>query len=174
MGNLTGKKVLMVLAAKDFRDEEFFKTRVALQANGAVIVNTSKDVEEATGTMGGKARIDLPLNEVKVDDYEAIVFVGGSGAAGYFKNRKVLNIARLAVEKNKVVGAICIAPSILANAGVLKDKKATSFSSEKKNLISQGASFIGSNVVADGNIVTASGPESADAFGKRLAKVLAK
>jgi len=174
MGNLTEKKVLVILAPKNFRDEEYFITRVALQANGAQIVTVSKGVEEATGTKGGKVKIDFELDEVKPDDYEAIVFVGGKGAAGYFKNKKVLDLARDFAQKDKVIGAICIAPTILANAGVLKGKKATSFSSEKSNLLSKGAKFTGVEVQQDGKIITASGPEASDAFGRKLAEVLAK
>lgn len=174
MGNLTEKKVLVILAPKDFRDEEYFKTRVALQANGAQIVTVSKGVEEATGTKGGKVKIDFELDEVKPDDYEAIVFVGGKGAVGYFKNKKVLDLARDFAQKEKVIGAICIAPAILANAGILKGKKATSYSSEKSKLLSKGAKFTGAEVQQDGKIITASGPQASDAFGRKLAEVLAQ
>ena len=173
MGSLTGKKVLVVLAPKDFRDEEYFISRVALQANGAQIVTVSKGIEEATGIKGGKVKIDFELDDIKIADYEAIVFVGGKGAAGYFKNKKVLDLARNFAEKEKVIGAICIAPTILANAGILKGKKATSYSSEKSKLVSKGAKFTGAEVQQDGKIITASGPKASNEFGKKLAEVLA-
>jgi protease I len=172
MGLLTGKKVLMILAPKDFRDEEYFKTRVVLQGNGAQVLTTAQGVEEATGVLGGKAKVDLSLDKVVVDDYEAIVFIGGPGAQSYFTNKKVLALASRAVGLNKVVGAICIAPSILANAGVLQNKKVTSFSSEEKNLKQKGAKFTGKDVEVDGEIVTASGPQVAEAFGQELVKLL--
>lgn len=174
MGNLTEKKVLFVLAPKNFRDEEYFISRVALQANGAQVVTTSKGVEEATGTKGGKVKIDFELAEVKPKDYEAIVFVGGKGAAGYFKNKKVLDLAKDFAQKEKVIGAICIAPVILANAGILKGKKATSYSSEKSALLAKGAKFTGAKVQQDGKIITASGPEASNDFGKKVAEVLAQ
>ncbi len=174
MRSLNKKKVLMILPPKDFRDEEFFKTRVALQANGAIAISTAKGTEEASGTLGGKARIDLPLDKVVVDDYEAFIFVGGRGAAEYFKDKQILELVRQAAAKKKLLGAICIAPSILANAGLLKGKKATAFPSEETNLKSKGAIFTSSAVQVDGNIVTASGPAAAEEFGRKLAEVLAK
>lgn len=174
MGVLTGKKVLMIIAPKDFRDEEFFKPRVALQATGAKIEVASKNIDEATGMLGGKAKIDLDISKVSVEDYDGVVFVGGTGATSYFNDAVVLKIAKEAVEKEKVVGAICIAPSILANAGVLKRKKVTSFSSEADNLKSKGASYTGEAVTADGKIITASGPEAAEEFGNKLVEVLSR
>lgn len=173
MGVLSDKKVLMVIAPKNFRDEEFFKTRVVLQSDGAQVVVASKTTKEVTGMLGGKTKPDVNLSAIKIKDYDALVFIGGSGTTVYFKDQKVLDLAKSVADQDKVVGAICIAPSILANAGVLGGKKATSFSSEKENLESKGAKFIAQPVVADGKIVTATGPQAAEAFGQKLVEVLA-
>lgn len=174
MGILTGKKVLMVIAPKNFRDEEFFKPRVVLQSEGAGVVVTSKTTEEATGALGGKVKPDINLSQVNVQDYDAIVFVGGPGSSVYFNDQQVLDLAKEAVGQNKVVGAICIAPSILANAGVLQNRKATSFSSERGNLEAKGVNFVDQPVVVDGKIVTATGPQAAETFGQKLTEVLSQ
>jgi len=71
-----------------------------------------------------------------------------------------------------VVGAICIAPGILARAGILKGRKATVFPSEIEALKRNGAFYTALPVVIDGRIVTASGPEAAEEFGKALVKTL--
>ncbi len=172
MGSLTGKKAMMGLSPKDFRDEEYFKTRVALQAAGAQVSTAAQGVEEATGILGGKAKVDLDIDKVVVGDYEAIVFIGGPGAKSYFNNRQVLALASKAAGANKILGAICIAPSILANAGVLKGKKVTCFPSEEKNLKQKGAIFTGREVEIDGKVVTASGPQAAELFGQELVKLI--
>jgi protease I len=172
MGKLSGKKVLMVLAPKDFRDEEFFKTRVALQAAGAEVLTAAQGVEEALGVLGGKVKIDVDLAAVNLQDYAALVFVGGTGAQVYFNQESVLALVRGAFAQKKVIGAICIAPSILANAGILKDKKVTSFPSEEKNLVAAGAHYTGQAVEVDGRLVTANGPQAAEAFGEKLVAVL--
>ena len=71
-----------------------------------------------------------------------------------------------------MIGAICIAPVILANAGVLKGRKAVCFPSIKASLTQKGAIIVNQNVVQDGNIVTATGPEAAGTFAKTLANML--
>lgn len=173
MGTLTSKKVAMIIAPKDFRDEEYFQPKVMLQAQGVEIhtIADSKE-EEATGMKNGKAKIDTSLDKASAAKYDGVVFIGGLGASKYFNNKKALALAKEAAKTGKVIGAICIAPSILANAGVLSGKKATCFSSEKKNLKSKGAQVVNKPVVVDGKIVTAQDPEAAMEFGKKLVEVL--
>jgi len=173
MGNLTGKKVLMVVGSKNFRDEEYFQPKVVLQAAGVEIVTVAKtNEEEATGIKGGKAKIDKLLNQVKAKDYHGLVFVGGQGSKTYFRDKKAWDLARDFNKSGKVIGAICIAPVILANAGLLKDKKVTVFSSEEKKLKTKGAKVSRKPVEVDGKIVTAIGPEAALAFGQKLVNAL--
>lgn len=168
----SGKKVLMVVAPQNFRDEELIEPKTILEENGISVEVASKGVGEAVGMFGAKALIDKDINEVNVDDYEAIVFIGGTGASVYFNDQTALNLAKTAFERGKIVGAICIAPSILANAGLLTGKKATAFSSESENLTARGAQYTGEAVTVDDKIVTARGPEAATEFGKKLAEVL--
>ena len=77
-----------------------------------------------------------------------------------------------AVEAGKLVGAICIAPRILSEAGILNGKKATVYSSEAGVLRANGAIYTGKDVEVDGKIVTASGPHAAEQFGNTLVKLL--
>jgi protease I len=86
----------------------------------------------------------------------------------YFDDPVAQNIAKEAVRENKILAAICIAPVILANAGVLRNKKATVFPSEKETLINAGAQYTGKDVEVDGNIITASGPQAAEKFAATI------
>ncbi len=72
----------------------------------------------------------------------------------------------------KVLGAICLAPVTLANAGLLKNINATAFSSALNTLIKKGANCTGKDVEKDGLIVTASGPSAAKEFGVVLMEAL--
>jgi len=165
-------KVLMVVAPQNFRDEEYQKPRQILEQAGFEIEVASKGVSEAVGMFGAKARVDKDITQVNVDDYLGVVFVGGTGAAVYFEDQNALNLAKNAFEKGKVVGAICIAPSILANAGILEGKKATVFFSEKESLTTKGVQYTGELVTVDGNIVTANGPGAVEKFGKKIVENL--
>jgi len=164
--------ILLIVAQNGFRDEEYFKPKQILEEAGYKVVTASFQAGIARGKLGGTTQADIALKDVKVDDYAGIVFVGGPGAADYFADKVALNIAKEAYEKDKVVGAICIAPGILARAGILKGKKATVYPSELDTLKVKGANYINRPVVVDGKIVTANGPDAAESFGKELVKLL--
>lgn len=172
MADLTAKRILMVIAPNNFRDEEFQRPKAVFEDLGAQVTVASKGVKEARGMLGATVQVDIDLSQVEMRDYQALVFVGGSGAEVYFNDPLVLNLAKTAASQNKPIGAICIAPSILANAGLLKGKKATAFSSEASNLSAKGAIYTAAKVVQAGKIVTASGPEAARDFGETIAKII--
>ncbi len=170
--DLTGKKILMVVAPQDFRDEEFFEPKEIFDEAGAEVVVSSRGVLEATGLLGGKAKIDKDLSEVKAADFDAVVFIGGGGAAVYFDEPLALNLAKTAFAAGKVVAGICIAPTILAKADVLQGRRATAFASEKDVLEAAGATYTGESVTVDGQVITARGPEAATDFGQAIVKAL--
>ncbi len=166
--------VLFIIAKISFRDEEYFEPKEILEKAGIKVVTTSSSMGEATGMLGGKAKIDTTIDKINVNDYVAIIFVGGSGAEEYFNNKIAHKIATDAVSQNKILGAICIAPVTLAKAGVLKNKKATVFSSEQNELKKYGAICTNNGVEVDGKIITAAGPKFAKQFGEKIKELLKK
>ena len=171
---MSGKKVLMVIAPENFRDEELLHTKEELERARANVTIASTKTKQARGMFGATVDPDLELEQVKVDDYDAVVFVGGVGAATYFSHDRALSMARDATEKGKKVCAICIAPVILANAGVLEGKRATVWNGEYKRMLEDGgAVYVNKAVVVDGNLITAVGPQAAREFGRTIAKQLA-
>ena len=124
-------QVVMVIAPQNFRDEEYFVPKKIFTASGIKVLTAASTKDECTGMFGGKVKPDLLLTEVKVPESVAIIFVGGNGARIYFDNPQALSLAKETITEAKILGAICLAPVILAKAGVLKDKKATVFYSEK-------------------------------------------
>jgi protease I len=171
------KKVVLVVAFNDYQDIEFNQTKKALEDEGVQITVASLKKGEAKGVLGGKILIDKTLEEIDLNEYDGLVFIGGPGTTQYFENDKALSLAKEAVEKNKVLGAICIAPVILAKAGVLSNKKATVWSSfiDKsfiEEIKKENAIYLDQDVVVDGKIVTANGPSSAKKFGQTIAELL--
>jgi protease I len=169
-----GKKVLMVVAPENFRYEELFDTRNELEKAGieVKVASTTKGIVRAMFN-AGTVRPDFTLDEVEVENWDAIVFVGGTGCQVYFDNEQALSLARAAAEKGKKVCAICIAPVILANAGLLENRKATVWDDVFKEMLeNKGAKYVNKSVVVDGNFITANGPEAAKEFGRTIAKQL--
>ena len=172
MKKISGKKILMVIAKNKFRDEEYVEPRKALEREGAIITVASSSGEMSTGMLGLKVKPDLLIGDVKEEDYDGIVFVGGGGASEYFNDPAAHRLARGFFDHGKLTSAICIAPATLANAGVLQGKKATSFPSSEEALRAQGAVVTKQDVVTDGVIVTGVGPGAAKKFGEKLVDVL--
>jgi len=171
---LEGKSVLMIVAKQKFRDEELAEPRAILRTAGAKITIAASALGESVGMLG-RERVtpDIKLDQVDPTGYDAIVFIGGQGASEYWNDRTAQGIATRAYEAGKVVGAICIAPVTLANAGLLKGRKATVYRSEKGALVKGGASYTGASVEVDGRIITADGPTSATEFGEAIRDALA-
>ncbi|MEM2289438.1 MAG: DJ-1/PfpI family protein [Candidatus Hadarchaeales archaeon] len=170
-----GKRVLMVIAPENFRDEELFDTRSELEKAGIEVRVASTSKGTAVGMLGGRVRPDLRLEETNARDWDAIVFVGGVGCQVYFGDENALSLAKEAAELGKKVCAICIAPVILANAGLLENRKATVWDGEFRRMLEEkGAKYVNKSVVVDGNIITANGPGAASEFGRTIAKELAK
>lgn len=180
MENSTNKKVAFIIAFKDFKDEEYFKPKEVLEKNKIEVVTVSSSKGQALGKDGGDTSVDILLDELKIEDYQAIAFIGGSGARNYIDDPRAHKIARETVEAGKILAAICIAPTILAKAGVLKEKQATVIYSDPldrsaiKILEENGAVFVNKPVVRDGQIITANGPAAAEEFGNALVRALAK
>lgn len=169
---LQGKKALIIVAAEGFQDREFSPTYELLIKLGATVKIACSRKAPARGKFGLQLQPDLLIAECQAADYDAVVFIGGPGATEYFDNVQAQALARAALANGKILGAICIAPAILARAGVLKGKKATVFPSEEDQLVSQGAQLVKQNVVLDGKIVTAPGPQAAQDFAEALARLL--
>lgn len=164
---------MMVIAPENFRDEELFYTKEELERAGAEVTIASSTTGEARGRLGARVKPDLKLDRVKVDEYDAVIFVGGTGSEVYFNDRRALSIASEAFRKGKVTCAICIAPVILANAGVLKGKRATVWNGDYiEKIESKGATYTGKPVEVDGKVITANGPQAAREFGRAIARAL--
>lgn len=172
-------KALLIIAFENYQDLEYGKTREELEKAGIEVEVASERLGEAKGKLGGRVPVDLVLKDVDVKNYDAVVFIGGSGAVLYQNNSEAHRIIQDAKRENKFLAAICIAPTILAYAGALEGKKATVWSTpfEKrpiKILEENGAEYVSENVVTDGKIITANGPEAAEEFGKKIAESLLK
>ncbi|MCS7180019.1 MAG: DJ-1/PfpI family protein, partial [bacterium] len=144
------------------------------EKNGIGVDIASIKKGTAKGMLGLKTNVNLTIDEVKETDYDCIVLVGGIGVEGLFKNQEVIKLVQNFYKSKKIIGAICLAPGILANAGVLNSKKATGFHTVSTLLKEKGAIFTGKEVEVDGNIVTANGPGAAERFGNEILKLLKK
>lgn len=169
--------VALLIAPEGYEDNEYKITKDALMDAGFDVKVLSFFGGTARGALGGETNVDGLLEDYldKMEQFVGVVLIGGPGAAFYHQEKKAHDLVTKAVEAKKLVGAICLAPYTLANAGVLKGREATAwtggdFTPEKLGI--QGALFRDESVVIDGGIVTANGPDAATEFAQALVSTL--
>lgn len=165
----------MVIAPSDFRDEELLEPKARFEAEGAIVEIASTRTGIARGMLGAEVKPDLALSTVDPHRYAAIAIVGGSGApANLWDNHALHSLVRIAREDGTPIGAICLAPAVLARAGLLRGVRATVYGQPraKHELERGGALYVEEGVVSDQGIVTAAGPADARAFGEALVQLV--
>lgn len=166
---LRNHKILMIMANSFIG---FNELNSIFKQEGANIVIASNSLSEirAFGISQITVTPDLLLYNVKVEEYNAIIFLGGPGSGVYFSDRTAHNIAKKAVNLNKVVASIHLGTRILAEAGVLNKKKVAAYTSH--SVIAKGAIVTGGDVERDGNIITARTQSSTKAFAEMIISTL--
>jgi protease I len=164
--------VLVVVPDEDFQQQEYSAVRTALgEAGYPMQVANVAGGDSVSGDV--HVRADLAIADAQAADYVGIVLTGGPGAAALFENQPLQALVREAVAAHKVVSAICLAPVVLAKAGVLKGKKATVWADQKPILVQAGcAAQVQEAVVVDGRIVTGNGPNASREFSAAVVLAL--
>ena len=167
-------KVLIVIAPENFQDHEFAAPRKILTNAKIKCSIASKKAEICTGKFGTKIQATLALAEVQPTNFDALIFVGGIGSQIFRDNKIAHKLAQTFINNHKICAAICAAPTILAKAGVLKNRKATCFPAPEfeKILTQNQAHLIKSDLEVDGKIITANGPKAAEKFGKKILELI--
>jgi protease I len=165
-------EVVMVIAPEVFRDEEYAEPNRVLESRGAKVVTASVAPGECIGKLGLRVQAEISVEDAADRDWDAVIFVGGAGAAVYFDDAAAHRLARRAAGGSGLLSAICIAPSILAHAGLLSGIRATAFPSQEADLTAHGAVWTDASVEVDGRIVTGNGPEAAIEFGQTIGNLL--
>lgn len=125
------------------------------------------------GAHGLTVKADVLLSEAEPSDFDGVFLPGGGrGVENLGASEAVLDMVRNFYGAEKWVFSICAGPLVLARAGILRDKRVTSYPSTKADLLPHCASYSESRVVVDGKLVTGRGPGSAEEFGFALLELL--
>jgi len=176
MANLQNARVLM-LATDGFEESELFEPRQALLDAGAQVTLASIKTDPITGESGGEKgksiTPDTTLDQVELDQFDALVLPGGVGNPDKLRmNAKAVGIARSFMDSNRLVAAICHAPWLLAEADVVAGRRLTSWPSIRTDLANAGADVVDEEVVSDGNLITSRKPDDIPAFNRAVIAAL--
>ena len=167
----------MIIAPKDFRDEEFREPKAVLEKKGVKVTVASTATGTAKGMFGMPVIPDIIVDKVNPAEFGAVVVVGGSGSQTYlWNNLQVHKIVQSLHQRGGLVAAICISPVVLAKAGLLEGKKVMVFrtATTLNELKKVGALVSDAPVMVDGKIITGKGPEAAREFGQKIAESVLK
>lgn len=163
-----GLKVLIPLA-EGFEEIEAITVIDVLRRAGIDVVTAFIQSNIVEGSHKIKVIADKRITEIKEDEFEAIVLPGGNpGYINLANSKTIIELVKRFNEKNKVIGAICGAPIILAKAGVIENRIATCYPGLEKNLPKPKEG----RVVVDKNIVTSKGPGTSLLFAVKLVEML--
>lgn len=157
--------MIYAFLAKGFEEVEALATVDVLRRAELEVLTVGIGSKIVSGSHNIPVFCDLEESEISVDkDFDGIILPGGMpGTLNLEKNKTVNEFIDYAVKDNKLIAAICAAPSILGHKGLLKGKEATCFPGFEDEL--DCAVISNKYVVADGNIITAKGMGSAIDFG---------
>lgn len=172
MSALTGKRIL-ILATHGFEQSELDVPHAALQKAGATVDIVSPEAGEIKGWQnkdwGRSVAVDRTLDQVRAEDYDAIVLPGGQMNPDTLRgDDKALGLIKSFFDQGKVVAAVCHGPWLLIDTGIAKGRKVTSYKTIKQDLINAGASWQDAEVVTDKGIVTSRKPDDLPAFVAKI------
>ena len=164
---------VLIMATNRFEESELFGPRELLTKKGARVTLASPTLDEIMATIhdepGRWIKPGLTIDEVRVDDYDALLLPGGVGNPDQLRmNERAIQLIREFAEAGKPVAAICHGPWLLVEADVLRGRRATSWKSIRTDLRNAGANVVDEAAVTDGNIITSRKPDDVPAFTEAL------
>jgi 4-methyl-5(b-hydroxyethyl)-thiazole monophosphate biosynthesis len=161
----------LVFLATGFEEIETVTVVDVLRRAGITVVVASLTANVVEGAHKMKVVPDKVLYDVNIDEFDAVIAPGGSlGYRTLRKDPQVLDIIQKAFNENKLVAAICGAPAVLADAGILNGKECTIFPDMDDELIKGGGKPKPDMVVVDGNVITVKHPRLRSRLRSKLWK----
>ncbi len=175
---LSGKRVA-ILVENGFEQVELTEPKRALDEAGA----ETKIISPAKGKVkgwkftdwGDEFNIDLPLDQARADQFDALLLPGGvMNPDKLRRNQKALAFVRAFFDAGKPVAAICHGPWTLIDAEEVQGRELTSYHSIQTDLKNAGAHWIDQEVVVDNGLVTSRQPDDIPAFNRKMIEEFAE
>lgn len=169
---LKGQKAA-ILAENLYQEMEVWYPLYRLREEGCeVTVVGTGSADTYTSKHGYPIKVDRSADQVRSDEFDAVVVPGGYAPDILRRYPSVLKLVREAFEKGKVVAAICHGGWVLASAGIVRGRKVTSFSAIRDDMVNAGAEFFDREVVLDGRLVTSRKPDDLPAFCREMIRLM--
>jgi len=168
------KKKVIALVDHEFEDLELWYPVLRLQEEGATVHYVGPQAKEKyIGKYGVPAFSDFGFNDIKVEEYDAILVPGGWAPDKLRRYPEVLEMVKYMNQYKKPIGQICHAGWVLISAKILTGIKVTSTPGIKDDMENAGAIWLDEAVVVDGHIISSRRPPDLPPYVKAFADVLA-
>ncbi|MBI4599450.1 type 1 glutamine amidotransferase [Candidatus Uhrbacteria bacterium] len=169
---LSGKHIA-IFAEQKYEDMELWYSYYRLTEEGATVtIVGSGTAQEYHGKYGYPAKVDKDINDVKADDFDALIIPGGFAPDYMRRSEHMVQFVRDMNTKGKIVAAICHGPWMLASAEIVSGKNTTSFFAIKSDMVHAGATWSDAEVVRDGNLITSRKLSDLPAFCRTIIELL--
>jgi protease I len=166
---------ILLLTENGFEDRELMYPFYRFQEAGYQVVVVGPRAKEIyNGEHGLTITADLSPAEVNIDGYVGVIVPGGRAPDRMRRDKGLVKLVKDAVEKGKLVAAICHGPQLLIEADVARGKRMTCFMSVATDLKNAGAIYEDKSVVVDGKFVTSRSPADLPDFCREALRVLGK
>jgi protease I len=178
MAELTDCRVA-VIATDGFEEAELTEPVKALRDAGADVMIVAPRRGEIQGfkhdTKGAAIEVDVLLQDVHADEFDAVVLPGGALNADALRMVPEMQTFLQAMQAaGKPMAAICHAPWELISAGLVKDRTLTSYHTIQDDIRNAGAEWVDRETVVDDNWVTSRQPSDLPAFNQEIVKLFAR
>lgn len=175
---LSGKKIA-ILSTDGFEQSELFEPRKALIEAGAEVTVVSLHGGEIKGwhegNWGKTIHVDALVSESDSDQFDALMIPGGVMNPDKLRcDENVIEFIEGFFHNAKPIAAICHAPAVLIETGLVAGKTLTSWRSIKTDLLNAGATWVDKEVVVDEGLVTSRKPADIPAFNRKMIEVFAE
>jgi protease I len=178
MTNIKKSKVA-ILSTNGFEQSELFQPKEALEAAGATVHVVSPEAGSIKGwkdgDWGDSVKVDVLLKDARMEDYDALVLPGGQMNPDVLRTiPEAVAFAKSFFDAGKPLAAICHAPWLLVEAGIVSGLSLTSYKSIKTDIVNAGGKWTDKAVVADKGVITSRDPGDLEAFSDKIIEQIGK
>jgi protease I len=175
---LTGKRIAFLVANEGVEQVELTEPWEAVEGAGGepVLISLEPGKVQAFNHLdkADTFEVDQVVADADVETYAALVLPGGVANPDSLRmDEDAVELVRAFFDADKPVAAICHAPWVLAEAGVVDGRRLTSWPSLHTDLRNAGAEWVDEEVVVDGNLVTSRKPDDLPAFTAEMTTLFA-
>ncbi len=165
-------KKIAIFAEDFYEDFELWYPYYRMKEAGAAVTVVAPKTQAYKSKHGLEIKADKSIKNVTTKNFDALIIPGGYSPDHMRRHKAMVKFVKKMYDEGKLVAAICHAGWMLASAGIIKNKKLTSFFSIKDDLINAGAKWLNKEVVVDGNLITSRNPDDLPIFCKTIIEKL--